>query len=92
MSAKESARGHALSVRPCLLAEPYSRRFQPPSALDDIDNDELPFSEAREPRSFESRDMNEYVVSATIAGDEAVAPLGIKPFNCAGLLDGYAGR
>ena len=68
------------------------RCFQTLPALDDIDNDELPFSEAREPRSFEGRDVDENVHPATIAGDEAVASLGVEPFHCAGLLGGYPRR
>ena len=36
--------------------------------------------------------MDEHVLSATIAGDEAVAPLGVEPFHRAGLLDGRARR
>jgi hypothetical protein len=59
--------------------------------LDHIDNDGLPFGEAREPRSFESGDMDEDVL-ATVESNEAVVPLGIEPLHCAGFLDGYARR
>jgi hypothetical protein len=59
---------------------------------DDIDNDLLPFAEAHKPGSLKNRDVNEHVLSATVEGNEAVAPLGIEPFHCAGLLDGYARR
>jgi hypothetical protein len=74
-----------------ILGQAYSRSFEPFSALDEIDNDGLPFGEVREPRSFESGDMDEDVL-ATVEGNEAVASLGIEPLHCAGLLDGYARR
>ncbi len=79
------------SIRPApYLDQPNPRRFQPLSALNDIDDDLLPFAEAREPRSLKSGDVNEHVPSATIAGNETEALLGIEPFHCAGLLGGYA--
>ena len=36
--------------------------------------------------------MDEHILSATIAGDEAVASFGIEPLHRAGLLDRCAGR
>ena len=74
------------------LDQANPRCFQPFPALDDIDDDGLPFSEAREPGSFESGDVNEYVLSATIAGNEAEALLDVEPFHHAGLLDEDARR
>jgi len=47
-----------------------------------------PFVEARKPRSFESGDMDEYVLSASITGNEAEALLDVEPFHHAGLFDG----
>ena len=72
------------------LGQPDPRGFQPLATLDHIDNDGLPFTEAREPRSFESGDMDKNVLSATFAGDEAETLLRVEPFHRAGLLDGYA--
>jgi hypothetical protein len=63
-----------------------------PSDRDDIDDDGLPFGQTREPRSFESADLDEHILSASLAGDEAEALFGVEPFYCPGLLDGYARR
>src|SRR3984893_14646259 len=67
-------------------------RFKPFSTLDHIDNDVLPFAEAREPRTFEGRDVDEHVLPAAIPSDEPETLLGVEPFHCTGLLDGYARR
>ena len=72
------------------LDQANPRRFQPFAALDNIDDDLLAFAEAREPRSLKSGDVDEHVLSATIAGDEAEPLLGVEPLHRAGLLDGYA--
>ena len=40
----------------------------------------IPFAEAGEPGSFKGRDVDEYVPFAAIPSDEAVVPLGVKPF------------
>jgi hypothetical protein len=74
------------------LGQANSRRFKTFPAFDHIDNDGLSFGETREPGSFESGDMDEHILAAAIQNDEAVAPLGIEPFHCAGFLDGYARR
>ncbi len=74
------------------LDQANPRCFKSFSALDDIDDDGLSFVEAREPRSFESGEVDEHVLPATIAGDEAEALLGVEPFHRAGLLDCYARR
>ena len=103
LSRNGSGSGHALSGGPQTthsgtermiepLDQPYPRRFQPFSTLDDVDDDGLPFGEVREPGSFESGDVDEHVLPATIAGDEAETLLGVEPFHSAGLLDGYARR
>lgn len=72
--------------------EPYSnqadsRRFESLSALDDIDDYGLPFAQSGEAGSFKGRDVDEYVLPAAIASNEAVALRDIEPLNDAGLLD-----
>jgi hypothetical protein len=74
------------------LGQANSRRFQPFSALNDINDHLLPFAEAREPRSLKGGDVDEYVLPAAIPSDETEAFLGIEPFHCAGLFDGCARR
>src|SRR6266481_5521209 len=80
-----------ISVNPSVPREPLSldqanpRRFQPFSTLDDIDEDGLPFGEAHEPGSFESGDMDEHVLPATVESNEAEASFNVEPLHRAGL-------
>ena len=69
------------------LDQANPRGFRPLSALDKIDKDGLSFSEARDSRSFKSRDVDEHIFAAAVPCDEAVAPFGIEPLHRAGLLD-----
>src|SRR5215831_19659658 len=66
-------------------------RFQSLPTLDDIDDHAISFAEAGEPRSFNSRDVDEYVLSAAIASDEAETLFRVEPFDCAGFLHGHVG-
>ena len=70
-----------------LLDEAYSCRFQPFSALDDIDDDSLTLVEGREPGSFKGRDVDEHVLSAAIASNEAEALLDVESLHGADFLD-----
>jgi hypothetical protein len=88
---------HPRSCRPAHIADGAlnqadSRRFRTLLALDDIENDSLPFAEPLDARSLKSRDVDEYVLPTTIAGDEAEALVDIEPFHGAGLFDRCAGR
>ena len=47
----------------------------------------MSFAEARQPGSFKSRDVDEYVLPTTIPSDEAEALVDIEPFHRAGHLD-----
>ena len=70
-----------------LLDEAYSCRFQPFSALDDIDDDSLTLVEGREPGSFKGRDVDEHVLSTAIASNEAEALLDVESLHGADFLD-----
>jgi len=74
------------------LDQANPRGFRPLSALDKIDKDGLSFSEARDPGSFESRDVDEHVLAAAVPRDEAVALLGVEPLHRTGLLDTGIGK
>src|SRR6266436_6120758 len=74
------------------LDQAHPCSFESLSALDKIDDDGLSFNEARDPGSFESRDVNKHVFAAAIPRDEAVAPLGVEPLHRTGLLDTGVGR
>jgi hypothetical protein len=50
---------------------------------DDFVVDLLAFSEAREPRLFDSADVDENVRAAVVGLNEAEAFLRVKPFDCA---------
>src|SRR5437588_5105872 len=74
------------------LDQANPRGFRPLSALDKIDKDGLSFSEARDPGSFESRDVDEHVLAAAVPRDEAVALLWVEPLHRTGLLDTGIGK
>ena len=68
------------------LNQANPRRLPTLPALDDINNDRLPFADRGEPGSFKSRDVHKHVLALV------VVPLGIKPFHRSGLLDQRIGR
>ena len=63
------------------LDQPYPRGFRPFATLGDIEGDAFTFIEGHEPGWCESRDVDEYVLSSTIPGDEAEALVDIDPFH-----------
>jgi hypothetical protein len=69
-------------------ARPTVPRWLPaPSGLRRTEGDAFTFIEGREPGWRESRDVDEYVLAATIASDEVEAFLDIEPLHGAGLFD-----
>ena len=80
---EENRSGVALAT----LGQAYSRRFRPLSPLGDVDDHAISFTQAREPGSFESRYVDEYVSLAAIPSNETVAFCGVEPFYRARLFD-----
>jgi hypothetical protein len=56
-------------------------------ALGETESDAFTFIVGHEPGSFEGRDVDEHVLSAAIASNEAEALVDIEPFHGAGLFD-----
>jgi hypothetical protein len=74
------------------LGQAHPGGFESLSALDDIDDHLLSFAEAGDPRSFESRDVDEHVFAAAVPLDEALALLWVEPLHRTGLLDTGIGK
>src|SRR5437868_6721997 len=62
------------------------------AALGNVDHHTLSFVEDGDPGSLEHRGMDESILAAIVANDEAEPLLGIEPLHRAGLLDGRFGR
>src|SRR3984893_8531194 len=62
------------------------------AALGDVDQHSLTFIEGGDPGSLEHRGVDESILAAIVANDEAEPLLGIEPLHRAGFLDGRFGR
>src|SRR5215472_4929479 len=82
--------GAANRPKPC-LGETDLDGFGAFAALGNVDKDALTLIEGADPGSLEHRRVNESVLSAVVANDEAEALLGIKPLYSAGFFDGRLG-
>ena len=69
------------------LNQADSRRFRTLLALDDIENDSLPFAEPLDARPLKNRHVDKHILAAAIRGDETVAPVSVESFHRAGHLD-----
>src|SRR5690242_685137 len=74
------------------LGEPDPDGFGTLAALGDADHHSLAFIEGGDPGSFEHRGVDESILAAIVANDEAETLLGIEPLHRAGFLDGRFGR
>src|ERR1700731_5237031 len=62
------------------------------AALGDVDQHSLTFIEGGDPGSLEPRGVDESILAAIVANDEAEPLLGIEPLHRAGFLDSRFGR